>query len=177
MSLPPGILAKVDARLRVELRQQDEGLTARVPISREKWAIWKRYCDMIGVSAGGGLAVLVDHELASVIEEEVETLTESVKAREKKVGVREADLVEREEAVAKRERFNDFRERQIEQTRTRLNERERRLDSRQAALEVLAAASRPQTPVRTKKKLGRNELCWCDSEKKYKNCHLKADQA
>ena len=31
MSLPPGILAKVDGRLRVELRNQDEGLTARVP--------------------------------------------------------------------------------------------------------------------------------------------------
>ena len=177
MSLPRGILAKVDSRLRVELRNQDEGLTARVPVSKEQWAIWKRYCDMVGVSAGGGLAVLVDHELASVVEEEVETLTESVKTREENAGVREAELVEREEAVAKREQFNDFRERQIEQTQGRLDEREQRLDSRQAALEVLAAASRPQTHVRTKKKRGRNELCWCDSEKKYKNCHLKFDQA
>jgi preprotein translocase subunit SecA len=31
-------------------------------------------------------------------------------------------------------------------------------------------------PVRASSKLGRNDLCWCGSGKKYKNCHLKADQ-
>lgn len=82
MSLPPRILAKVDSRLRTELRKRDKGLTARVPMSKEQWAVWKRYCDMIGVSVGGGVAVLVDHELGSIVDEEVETLTDSVKARE-----------------------------------------------------------------------------------------------
>lgn len=177
MSLPPGILAKVDGRLRVELRKQDEGLTARVPVSKEQWAVWKRYCDMVGVSAGGGLAVLVDHELASVVGKDIETLAESVKTREAAVVALEAELIEREEALAKREQFNDFRERQIEQTRARLNEREQRLDSRQEALDLLATASQPRTPYRATAKPGRNELCWCDSEKKYKNCHLKWDQS
>ena len=177
MTLPRGVLAKVDGRLRVELRNQDEGLTARVPISKEQWAVWKRYCDMVGVSAGGGLAVLVDHELASVVEEEIETLTESVKSRESAVIAQEAELVEREEAVARRERSCDWREEQIERTQARLEEKEHQLDSRQEALDLLATASQPRTPYRAKAKPGRNELCWCDSEKKYKNCHLKWDQS
>jgi hypothetical protein len=31
-------------------------------------------------------------------------------------------------------------------------------------------------PVRAEKKLGRNEPCWCGSEKKYKKCHLASDE-
>ncbi|WP_205504850.1 SEC-C metal-binding domain-containing protein, partial [Pseudomonas viridiflava] len=27
------------------------------------------------------------------------------------------------------------------------------------------------TPVRNDQKLGRNELCWCGSGKKFKHCH------
>ena len=176
MSLPPRILAKVDGQLRVELRNQDEGLTARVPVSKEQWAVWKRYCDMVGVSAGGGLAVLVDHELASIVEAELETLTESVKSREAAVVAREAELVEREEAVARRERSCDWREEQVERTQARLDERGQRLDFRQEVLELLAKASQPRTPYRATPKPGRDEFCWCDSKKKYKNCHLKWDQ-
>lgn len=177
MSLPPRILAKVDSGLRSQLRKQDEGLTARVPVSKEQWAVWKRYCDMVGVSVGGGIAVLVDHELGSIVEEEVETLTESVQAREAAVEAREKELANREEAVAKRERFCEFQERQLESKQRRLEEREQELDSRQEALEVLATASRPRTPVRGKQRPGRNQLCWCDSGKKYKNCHLDWDQS
>lgn len=177
MSLPARILTKVDGRLRSELRKRDTGLTARVPVSPEQWAVWKRYCDMVGVSAGGGLAVLVDHELAAVVEEEVETLTALVKAREAAVEIRENELAEREAAVARRERSCDWRAKQIEAKRLRLEESEQELDTRQEALEVLATASRPRTPVRAKQKPGRNQLCWCDSGKKYKNCHLDWDQS
>lgn len=92
MGLSARILAKVDGELRSELRKRDAGLTARVPVSPEQWAVWKRYCHMIGVSAGGGLAVLVDHELASIVEQEVETLTESVKSREAAVAAGEAEV-------------------------------------------------------------------------------------
>jgi hypothetical protein len=176
MSLPPRILAKVDSWLRIELRKRDEGLTARVPVSKEQWAVWKRYCDMIGVSVGGGIAVLVDHELGSIVEEEVKTLTESVEAREAAVEAREKELANREGAVAKRERFCGFQERQLESKQSRLEERERELDSRREALEVLATASRPRAPVRAKQKPGRNQLCWCNSGKKYKNCHLDWDK-
>jgi hypothetical protein len=175
--MPPRILAKVDSRLRRELRKRDEGLTARVPVSKEQWAVWKRYCDLVGVSVGGGLAVLVDHELASFVDEDLATLSESVRTREAALAEREAELADREEAVARRERSCDWREQQLEAKGLRLEERQQRLDSRQQALEVLAAVSQPQLPVRVERKPGRNELCWCDSKKKYKNCHLKQDQA
>jgi preprotein translocase subunit SecA len=37
--------------------------------------------------------------------------------------------------------------------------------------EVTVAAAEALTPVRNDQKLGRNELCWCGSGKKYKHCH------
>jgi preprotein translocase subunit SecA len=36
--------------------------------------------------------------------------------------------------------------------------------------------SKPE-PVRAQNKLGRNDLCWCGSGKKYKHCHYKQDRA
>jgi preprotein translocase subunit SecA len=38
------------------------------------------------------------------------------------------------------------------------------------------AAETPQT-VRNVRKLGRNDPCWCGSGKKYKNCHMREDEA
>ena len=35
---------------------------------------------------------------------------------------------------------------------------------------LLGAAEAPPIPD-----LGRNDMCWCDSGKKYKQCHLEAD--
>jgi hypothetical protein len=31
-------------------------------------------------------------------------------------------------------------------------------------------------PARRQKTLGRNDPCWCGSGRKYKNCHMRADQ-
>ncbi len=39
------------------------------------------------------------------------------------------------------------------------------------------AKSKPATVVREEPKIGRNDPCWCGSGKKYKQCHLKKDQA
>ena len=45
-------------------------------------------------------------------------------------------------------------------------------------LEVLASLkSAREEPTQPRKKLGRNEPCWCGSGKKYKKCHLDADRA
>jgi preprotein translocase subunit SecA len=57
----------------------------------------------------------------------------------------------------------------------------RRARRRMAALgqqpqEPAAAPPRPQTVKRDKPKLGRNDPCWCGSQKKYKNCHLRSDE-
>jgi preprotein translocase subunit SecA len=37
--------------------------------------------------------------------------------------------------------------------------------------DIAVAAAEALTPVRNDQKLGRNELCWCGSGKKYKHCH------
>jgi preprotein translocase subunit SecA len=37
--------------------------------------------------------------------------------------------------------------------------------------------SKPQTVRKSGPELGRNDLCWCGSGKKYKNCHLREDKA
>ncbi len=37
-------------------------------------------------------------------------------------------------------------------------------------------SSTPQTVRKSGIELGRNDLCWCGSGKKYKNCHMKSDQ-
>ena len=39
-----------------------------------------------------------------------------------------------------------------------------------------ALASWRERPVEARKRLGRNDPCWCGSKKKYKKCHLAADQ-
>jgi hypothetical protein len=55
----------------------------------------------------------------------------------------------------------------------------RRARRRMAAMgqQVEAPAPKPQTIKRDKPKLGRNDPCWCNSGKKYKNCHLRSDEA
>ncbi|HHW88702.1 MAG TPA: preprotein translocase subunit SecA [Chloroflexi bacterium] len=40
-----------------------------------------------------------------------------------------------------------------------------------------AGDARPQTVRKSGQELGRNDPCWCGSGKKYKNCHMKSDQA
>ncbi|MDH5672127.1 MAG: preprotein translocase subunit SecA [Myxococcales bacterium] len=40
----------------------------------------------------------------------------------------------------------------------------------------MAPVARPATVKRERPKVGRNEPCWCGSGKKYKSCHLRADQ-
>jgi hypothetical protein len=175
MSLEPRVLARIDHRLRSELKARKGSQMARVPVSDAQWAVWKRYCDMVGVSIGGGIAVLIDHELASVVEEDIRTLTEAVKAREAAVAVQEIDVAEREEDLAKGKRFSDFRERHLESKQRQLEQREEHLDSRQLALDMLTAAPQPRTPVRARPKPGRNDPCWCQSGKKYKVCHLSQD--
>jgi preprotein translocase subunit SecA len=45
------------------------------------------------------------------------------------------------------------------------------------AASELAAPGGAETVKRDKPKVGRNDPCWCGSGKKYKNCHMREDQA
>ena len=68
-------------------------------------------------------------------------------------------------------------------------EYERRMEEQRQQMKLSAAESQPNTsrseePMRTRgsqtyrrerPKLGRNDLCWCGSGKKYKKCHMNSD--
>jgi len=45
------------------------------------------------------------------------------------------------------------------------------------AQQAVAAAAKPAPLKRDKPKVGRNDPCWCGSGKKYKQCHLRSDEA
>ena len=43
--------------------------------------------------------------------------------------------------------------------------------------ETPGATKQAPTPIRVQKTPGRNDMCWCGSNKKYKHCHMKSDLA
>ena len=151
MSLNRQTLAKVDARLRSELGH-DEGMRlVKVPASEAMWSTWRRYCDAVGVPMGRGLAVLMHQELASVVGDDLEGLAERLAEREAAIAVHESELAEAQESVRVREVEVELRERRL----------------------VEHQEKTPRAPLEQwiPPKRGRNEKCWCESGRKYKNCH------
>lgn len=61
--------------------------------------MWKRYCDTVGTPMGHGLAALRHHELASIADEKVATLSDRLKAREAELEARARELKEREKEL------------------------------------------------------------------------------
>ena len=178
MTLNRQILRKIDDRLRSESEEETGEWMAKVPISGATKTVWQRYCQAVGVHMGQGVAILIHHELASVVDEDIETLSD-------RLNERQAELEERESAVARAEEQLDRQQRDLEVREARVTERERDLAGRETNLAVterrlassLPSATRTQHGSTHKGKLGRNEPCWCKSGKKYKNCHLASDQS
>jgi preprotein translocase subunit SecA len=148
MSLDRGILAKVDRRVLAELDHTEGTQLVKVPVSDAVWSTWKRYCDVAGVTMGRGMAMLLYHELASVVDVDLEELGARLERREAKVGARESELAEREQDVSRREA-------------------EVAAKGRRLAAEGKKRIQSGWTPP----KRGRNEPCWCGSDKKFKYCH------
>jgi len=174
MSLSRQVLRRIDDVLRSELDQEKGEWMAKVPISGATKAVWQRYCQAVGVRMGEGVALLMLHELASVVgEEDVETLADRLNAREAEMDARARELKEREKDLNQRDRTLFLREVDLE-------DREREAASREenvAAVEQnlagqLRASAGSQTAGPSKRQLGRNDPCWCGSGKKYKVCHL-----
>jgi hypothetical protein len=178
MTLSRQILRKIDDKLRSESDEETGEWMAKVPISGATKAVWQTYCRAAGVHMGQGVAILIHHELASVVDEDLETLADSLKERQ-------ADLDERASAVAGAEEELERRQRDLEVREARMRRRERDLSRRETKLGVaerrvgssLTSASRSLHGSTSGSKLGRNEPCWCKSGKKYKNCHLASDQS
>ena len=170
------VLSRIDTKLRFELDQEKGEWLVKVPASPAVRAVWKRYCDTIGIPMGHGLAVLLHHELASIVDEEIETLSDRLRAREAALEARDRELREREKELKQRDRVLDL-------FKADLDERQREVTARERIVAVaernfasqLKQISAPEPPVRPSRKLGRNEPCWCESGQKYKNCHLPLD--
>ena len=149
MTLNRQTLAKIDKQILSQM-DHDEGIQlVKVPVSEAVWSIWRRYCEAVGIPMGRALAVLLHQELASVVDEGLDRTGTMLGEREAMVAAGEAAVAGREREVATREKaFAD---------------REQRL-----AAQTKASATSLMAPV---PKLGRNELCWCGSGKKFKYCH------
>lgn len=167
------ILSRIDSKLRSDLDQEKGEWLVKVPASRAVRAVWKRYCDSIGIPMGHGLAVLLHHELASVVDEDVDTLSDRLKGREAELEARARDLKEREKEVKQRDRVLVLFKADLEQRERDVAARERNVAVVEHNLaQQLMQIAKPEASAKPRRKLGRNELCWCKSGKKYKNCHL-----
>jgi hypothetical protein len=177
MSLNRQILRKIDDRLRSDSDQEKGEWMAKVPISGATKAVWQRYCQAVGVHMGQGVAMLIHHELASVVEEDLETLTDRLEAKQADLDTRTSDLAKAENDLERQRRDLAIRESEVAERGRDIEERERNaavVEHRLAQELMTLSASRPT--ARSGLKLGRNDLCWCKSGKKYKNCHLRQNR-
>jgi len=164
MNLNRGTLARLDRRLLAGLARDERFQMVRVPVTPATWSTWKRYCDIAGISMGRAIAVLVDHELASVLGD---SSGGPGSAFEEQAGRR---LVDREAALDNRESALAEAEDRVHRWSEHLRDREREVEAREWRLEV-AKKLTGQSAGTTRAKMGRNERCPCGSGLKYKHCH------
>jgi hypothetical protein len=163
MDLSRSTLARLDRRLLAGLDRDERFQMVCVPVSPATWSTWKRYCETVGISMGRAIAVLIDHELASVIgDSSGESGTAFEEQAQRRLRDREAALTKREGELAEAE---DRVRRQCE----RLRDRVREVEAREWRFEV--AKRLTGQPSGTMAKTGRNERCPCGSGLKYKHCH------
>lgn len=149
MALDRGVLARIDRRVLSELDHGKGTQLVKVPVSDAVWATWRRYCDVVGVSMGGAIGILIEHELSTVDDPDLEQ-TVALLDRLR------AGLEEREHALGRMEA-------EVETER-------RRLRTLESQLEARAARQRSSTMSKSAKP-GRNDPCPCGSGRKYKACH------
>jgi hypothetical protein len=164
MALDRGRLANIDRRLLAELRDDEEWQPVRIRVSSATWSTWKRYCDAVGMSMGKAIVALIEAELVSVVDDELETASTVIAERQRSLDERKVEL--------------DRRERELDRKSRRSG---RRPTARE--LERMADQIEPPDPgwdpppaldAEMFKGVGRNEACPCRSGRKYKNCHWDA---
>lgn len=169
MALDRGKLANIDRRLLAELHDEEEWQPVRLRVSSATWSTWKRYCDVIGLSMGKAIVALIESELATVVDEDLDAAGVVIAEREQL-------LAEREAALDRREKDLDRREAVLGRRPTR-QELERMTDQIEPPDPgwVSLPTEQPTFNRETFRGVGRNEVCPCGSGRKFKNCHW--DQA
>lgn len=167
MGLGRGKLAKIDRRLLAELEREETWQVVKVPASNATWSTWKRYCDVIGLSMGRAISALIDMELSSVVDDEVDTRSAVFAERERRLDERARELDEREREIERKERmFGQPRQ----STQAELDRMADELEPRDPS-RVRAPSARGDLDIGLFQGVGRNEKCPCGSSQKFKNCH------
>lgn len=165
MALDRGRLANIDRRLLAELHDDEEWQPVRLRVSSATWSAWKRYCDVVGLSMGKAIVALIETELASVVNEDVESTSAVNAERQRLLDLREAALDRREKALDRREQ--------------RLGRRPSRREMERMADQIeppdpgwtQPPAGVPVLDIEKFRGVGRNEACPCGSGRKFKICH------
>jgi hypothetical protein len=152
-----GTLAKVDRRILSELDHEEAVQLVKVLVSDAVWSTWRRYCEAAEMTMGRGLAILVHHELASVVEEDF--------AHEGEL------LAERARGLNERERSLDHKEAELVQREKWIASRERRMHAGGGVTRSPKLEPAPVGRPTSMPKVGRNDPCPCKSGLKYKRCH------
>src|SRR6056297_3629860 len=104
MALDRRVLARIDGRVLKEISNEKSTQLVELPVSPAVWSIWRRYCEVMGVSMGGALAILLQRELESVVDKDLNEVDSLLGERLADLDVREAELVEREAELGSLER-------------------------------------------------------------------------
>lgn len=167
MALDRGKLANVDRRLLAELDRRDDWQPVKVPASGATWSAWKRYCDVVGLSMGRAIAALIDLEMASVVDDDVEAHGVVIAERNRMLDVRTRGLDEKEAALVRREERFGFHSTPTPAELERMADQIEPADPGCVSQDVSDGFD-PSILVG----VGRNERCPCDSGLKFKKCHL-----
>ncbi len=152
MALDDGRLAKIDQRVLTELDHSGGVQMVKVPVSAAVWSTWRRYCEVMGLAMGEGIARLIGGELKTVVDGE---------------GTTAAQLAEQiAEQAQERSLQLDARQRGLEAQAEGLRRKEERLRTWERTLRTP-----PAVENRDNVKVGRNERCPCRSGLKFKHCH------
>jgi hypothetical protein len=165
MALDRGRLANIDRRLLAELHDDEEWQPVRIRVSSATWSTWKRYCDVVGLSMGKAIVALIESELATVVDDDLDSALAVIAARQRQLDEREAALDRRAKDLDKRDE--------------RWGRRPTRREIERMADEIEPPdpgwtpppATVPTLDVAMFKGVGRNEGCPCGSGRKFKNCH------
>jgi hypothetical protein len=134
-----------------------------VPATGPRWATWKRYWDLAGISMGCAIVTLIDRELVGVVGYHTGDHPAVFAERA------EEELARRQEQVARREEKAAGAEDRLRAWNAHLRRWESELEARQRRVEFAARMS--AQPSEAVIKVGRNERCPCGSGLKYKHCH------
>ena len=156
MALDRGTLSRIDRRVFAELAHTAGVQAVKVPVSDAVWSVWRRLCEVVGVSMGEGVAGLIAHELETVVGDEGDASDVFAEQVVRQVGERASRL--------------DARERELGALAERLRDKEAHLAAWEHRIRTQRMSGAPVRAV-TKTKVGRNERCPCGSGRKYKHCH------